>query len=581
LFSVVNAVILRPLPYKDSDRLVVIWKKPVRDANGTKMFDNYQEFENWQRNSKSFEQLAITTWATGGKILTGRGQARTVLALPASINFFQLLGISPALGRTFQNDDLVRGCSVIVRHRFWESVLGGDKNTIGRSLRLDNQDCTVTGVMPAGFTFYPDAASMWMLVTPVSDIVREPDQSAVGVFGRLKAGVSIASAQQEIQTLYRQAHQHEEEGQDLIPMVYPLQEEFAFLTGPNLRLSLLILFGAVNCVLLIACVNVANLMLGRSRQRQRELAVRSALGSGRGRLIRQLLTEALLLSVSGAVLGALLAFAAVHYFRLANPVEMPPGNPVTVNLEVLGFTAALAILTALAFGLAPAWTATKVDLNDVLKAAARGASQGRAGHAFGKALVVAEVTLSVVLLVGGSLLIQTVIRFTAVPLGFSTDHLLTMPVTLPKWHYSQPGQRAKFYERVADNIRNISGVQRVALASSLPLNNGRWAANALTIQGQPEPSSQASVRDVGDASITPEYFEAMHIPLRMGRPFDSRDRDGAEPAAIVNEALVRKYFGHEDPIGKRILVGKPGKDVPWLTIVGVSANEKETTSSKR
>ncbi len=361
-----------------------------------------------------------------------------------------------------------------------------------------------------------------------------------------------------------------------IPVVYPLQEQFAFLTGPNLRRSLIILFAAVSFVLLIACVNVANLLLGRSLRRQKELAVRSALGSGRGRLIRQLLVESLLLSSSGALAGALLAAAAVHYFRIANPIELPPGNPVTINLQVLSFNAGLAILTALLFGLIPAWKASRVDLNDVMKAAGRGSSRGKAAGLFGNVLVATEMMLALVLLAAAGLLIQSVNRFSAVPLGFAADRVLTMEITLPKWSYSKPDQRARFYDEVLHRAAALPEVQDAALASALPLNGGRWGGNELTVQGRPEPDPAVAASDVAQLSITPDYFRAMNVPLLQGRAFDIRDQEGTEPVAIVNQALVKKYFPDEVAIGKHIRVGVPKSRGPWLTIVGVAANEKES-----
>ncbi len=307
IFSIVNAVLLHPLPYPNADRLVVIWEKLTRDPKGPPVFDSYRDFQIWKSQSRSFERLAPATWATGGRILTGSGPARDVLAMPAGIDFFSLLGAKPELGRTFQPDDLKRGCTVVLRHRFWMEAFGGEKNVIGRHIELDEKACTVVGVTPAGFTFYPDALSMWMLITPESAIARDPENSNVGVFGLLKPGVSIERAQKELQLLYVNEHRKDAPAMRRSPVVYPLAEQFAYLTGPNLRLSVMVLFAAVSFVLLIACVNIANLLLGRSVVRQKELAVRAALGSGRARLIRQLLTEGLLLSFAGALLGTLLA----------------------------------------------------------------------------------------------------------------------------------------------------------------------------------------------------------------------------------------------------------------------------------
>ncbi len=347
------------------------------------------------------------------------------------------------------------------------------------------------------------------------------------------------------------------------------------MTGPTLRLSVIVLFAAVSFVLLIACVNIANLLLGRSLVRQKEFAVRAALGSGRMRLIRQLLTEGLLLSTAGALAGILLALGAVHYFRVLNPIELPPGNPVTVNVYVLAFTAALAVATALLFGLVPAVKASRVDLIDALRANGRSASFSPAARAFGKVLVSAEVMLSLALLAGAGLLIESVNRLASVPLGFRTDHALTMFVNLPKWSYSESGQRARFYREVLDKAASLPGVKSAAFATSLPLNNGRFGGNLLTVQDRPEPRPTVAARDVGQVSITPDYFRVMGVPLERGRLFDERDTEKSEAVAIVDEALVRKYFPHENPIGRHIKVGDPKTARPWLTIVGIAADEKD------
>ncbi len=575
IFSIVNAVLLDPLPYPKADRLVVIWEKLTRDPKGPPIFDKYRDFEIWKNHSRSFEQLAPATWASGQQVLTGRGPAREVLAMPAGIDFFRLLGARPAVGRLFEPDDLNRGCTVVLKHQFWMTAFGGRKSVVGSHIELNQRACTIIGVTAPGFTFYPEALSMWRLITPDSDIARDPENANVGVFGLLKPGVTRERAQQEVETLYMNDHRKDPHGIWCRPVVYPLAEEFAYLTGPNLRLSVKVLFAAVSLVLLIACLNIANLLLGRSLVRQKELAVRAALGSGQARLVRQLLTEGLLLSSAGALGGILLAMCAVRYFRALNPIAMPPGNPVSVNVQVLGFTALLAVLTALLFGLVPALRASQVDLIDALKANGRGASFGLGARILGKVLVAVEVTLSLALLVGAGLLIQSVNRLASVPLGFRTEHVLTTSIELPQWSYTKPGKRAEFYREVLDRAAILPGVESAGFATSLPLNNGRWGGNALTVEGRPEPSGSTAARDIGQVSVAGDYFRVMSVPLERGRLFEVTDRDTSEPVAIVNEALVRKYFVRESPIGKHIKVGEPGTERPWLTIVGVVADEKD------
>jgi predicted permease len=572
MFSVVNAVLLHPLPFRNPDRLVVIWEKFVRDPNAPPVFDSYGDFENWKSGSQSFEQLAPATWRTDGQILTGSGPAREVLALPVGIDFFSMLGVAPQLGRTFQPDDLREGCTVVLKHSFWIEIFGGQRNVIGSHIELNQNACTIIGVMPPGFVFYPDAASMWTLITPASAIARDP-HSPVGVFGLLRPGVSIEHAQQEVQALYKSSPRNDIGGIHVKPAIYPLAEQFAYLTGPTLRLSVMVLFGAVGFVLLIGCLNIANLLLGKSVARQKELAVRAALGSGRARLARQLLTEALLLSVTGAALGILLAIGVVHYFRSLNPIDMPPGNPVTVNLPVLWFTGSLAVVTAVLFGLIPALKASCVDLMDALRVSAQAASGSLTARALRRGLVVAEVALSLALLVGAGLLIESVERLASVPLGFRTDRVITMPITLPQWAYSASNRRAGFYREALDRTALLPDVVSAAFASSVPPD--RFGGAPLAVDGRPAPNPAVATFDVAQASISPAYFRVMGVPLELGRGFDDTDGEKSPAVGIVNEALVRKYFPHENPVGKRIKFPAPGIDRPWLTIVGVAADEKE------
>lgn len=575
IFSIVNAVLLHPLPYPNADRLVVIWEKLTRNPQGPPVFDSYTDFEAWKARSHGFEQLAPATWATGGQILTGAGRARDVLAMPVGIDFFHLLGARPSIGRFFQADDLQRSCIVVLKHQFWMSAFGGQRDVVGRHISLSEKPCTVVGVAAPGFTFYPEAISMWMLITPASQIARDPANANVGTFGLLKPGVSIARAQQELTAIFTDEHRHDAKGAAQTPVIYPLAQQFAYLTGPNLRLSVIILFAAVVFVLLIACVNIANLLLSRALVRQKELAVRAALGSGRLRLIRQLLTEGLLLSFAGALGGILLALWAVHYFRVFNPIEMPPGNPVTVNLYVVAFTACLAMITALIFGLAPALKASKVDLIDVLKANGRTTSSGPAARMFGKLLVSAEIMLSLALLVGAGLLIESINRLASVPLGFRTARVSTLSIELPEWNYAKPQARANFFRNVVDQTRALPGLESAAFASSLPLNNGRWRQSVLTVQGKPEPDPATAAPDIAQSSVTPDYFRIMGVTLAQGRSFEDREQVGTEPVAVINEALAQKYFPHENPIGRHIKVGQPDNAKPWLTIVGVVSNEKD------
>lgn len=567
VFSIVNEVLLRPLPYKDPDRLVNIWDKMKLEQNLSKIFASYRDFDEFQKHSRSFEHIAVATWATGGRTLTGRGPAKSVLAIPVSSDFFAILGVPSALGRTFQPDDLTRGCSVVLAHWFWKDI-GGPGDIVGQGLTLDHQVCIVIGVMPAGFAFYPAQTGLWMLITP--GFTPPPDQLLAGIFGKLKPGVNMASAQAEVTVLHERLHQHDAKERNVVPVIYDMKDEFTWLAGRNLRLSLIVLFVAVGFVLAIACVNVANLLLGRSLVRQRELAIRAALGSGRKRLMRQLLTEGLILASLGAGLGVLLAEFSVRYFRSVNPIELPPGRVVSVDVSVLAFTAVLVVLTTLLFGFMPAWRASRVDLNDVLKASGRGASQGLLRNRVAKGLVIGEVTLSLILLAGAGLLVDSVLRLGDAATGVWPANVVNMNITLPKDRYTKAPRQTRFFDALLNNSSSLPGVKGVAIQSRSALG-----ITVLSTGGQPLPPGSARV-DVESFVISPDYFRIVGVPLRRGRLFDTGDRSDSDQVALINEALVREYFPGEDPLRKHIRLGREEDKSPWLTVVGVVGNEKHT-----
>ncbi|MGD1074005.1 MAG: ABC transporter permease [Bryobacteraceae bacterium] len=390
VFSVVNGALLQPLPYKDPARLVDILDASVKDPNLSRTFGTHGDFMQYSRYAHSFEKIAFATWATGGATLTGRGPARNILAIPVSEDFFSMLGVDAVRGRTFEPSDLSHGCSLVLSYGFWRETLGADPHIVGQSLNLDSRACAVLGVMPSGFEFYPRQTQVWLLLTP--DDPRPRDQLLAIAFTRLKPGVTAAQAQAELAPLHKEIHKGDWQS-DFTPVVNDLQDEFTFLAGRNLRATLRLLLVAVALVLLIACLNVANLLLGRSSIRTREFAVRAALGSGRARLIRQLLVEGLLLALMGGALGVLVAFALIRYFLVANPIDLPVGSNVSINMPVLVFTALLTIATALIFSLAPAWTGSRADVSGGLQAAGRGAIHV-ANRRLTQALIAAEISLS-------------------------------------------------------------------------------------------------------------------------------------------------------------------------------------------
>ena len=497
-----------------------------------------------------------------------------MFALPVTPDFFSLLGVPARVGRTFSESDAGRGCLVVLAENFWRNVFGGVKSIVGSSIRLDDQVCAVIGIMPPDFAFLPPEApvSMWLMMPrPV-----RPEQFAVGVFARLRPNVPVAAAQAEISLLHHQIHEHDRWGAQMEPVIYGLHEEFTWLTGRNLKLSLIVLFAAVSFVLLICCANVANLLLGRAVGRQREMAVRAALGSGRMRLLRQLLTENLVISITAAIIGTCLAAAATGWFRAARPVEMPPGAKLELNASVLAFAVLLSMTTALLFGLMPAWRATRIDLNEILKAVSRTSSRTVGQRRFGKALIVAEVMLTMLLLAGAALLIQTVNRFASTPLGFKPEGLWTTSIRLSQEGYREPERRIQFYERLRTALAEIPRIRGIAFSGTRPIGGG-GAQDIVEIEGHPPPRLE-NVYDTSQQTISRDYFSVMDIPLRKGRFFETGDNERSEPVAIINEALVRKYFPKEEPVGKHIRPFDGGKRGNlWMRVVGVVGDEKRTT----
>jgi predicted permease len=573
VFSIFDAVVLRPLPYRDASRLVAVWSSELHQP-GTKIFAPYRDFQEFKSRSHSFDSLAALTWARAGEILTWHGSAHQVLAIPASAEFFSLLGIRAEIGRTFEPQDLPHGCTVVLAYSFWQNDLGSPQDIIGSALVLSDKACRVVGVMSRRFEFYPRETSLWTLITPDSEYAKEPFDSAVGIFGRLRPGANIRSAETELVGLHRSVVQESPAGSwvaQTTPIVRDLREEFTWMAGRNLHVSILILIGAVVFLLVIACLNVANLFLVRCDQRQRELALRSALGSGRSRLIRYLLTESLLISFAGALVGVFLAVIAVRYFNSTSPVELPPGNQVRVNLDVLGFSVIVTLLAAVLCGCVPLRRVLHVDLNEVLKQAARTSLGGSARTARG--FVVGQAALSMIMLAAAGLLIKSIVKLDAVPLGLEPDQVLAAQIALPVPSYSTVEKRAIFYSKVLASVRALPGVENVALCSAMgPYNDG--PSSPLTIRGEAPIENLEAINRV---EISDDYFSVLSMRWLRGRKFDSHDRAGSQPVAIVNEQFVRKYLPEKDVLGTQIKLGNAGDDLPWLTVVGVVGSEERMT----
>ncbi len=571
VFSILDGVLLRPLPYREPQRLVVIWDRMTRGKNTAPIFASYQDFEQLQRYAKSFADISAATWASNQRIWTNGRPAKTLLVIPATASFFRTLGVHAGLGRTFSRADEQRGCTVVLSNSFWKESLGARPDVIGHGLILDDTACTAVGVMPPDFSFYPRQAAMWILAGP--NLKPKREGLIVGIFARLKPGVTMVQAQTEVSTLHHALHQADGSERYVEPVIYNLQDQFTFLAGRTLRTTIWLLAGAVGCVLLIACLNIANLLLGRSLVREREFAVRAALGSGHARLLRQLLTEAFLLALLGAILGIAIALGAIQYFHHANPIELPVGTEVRINLPVLLFSGLLTIGTALIFGLLPAIRASRVDLNNSLKASGRSATQQSSRQVLARLMVAAEVTLSVTLLTGASLLLISLWHMQDERLGFDPHNLLFTNTDLTKERYAKDQQKTLFYMELWRRLETLLPKGSFALGSRLPIYGG--INEMIEIEGRPNDPSRPQ-EGVEDEAISPDFLRVLKTPLLSGREFNENDNAGSHQVAIVNEALTREFFPNENPLGRRIRLLDGKSYGPWLTIVGVSANAKHS-----
>jgi putative ABC transport system permease protein len=558
IFSVVNSVLLRPLPYPAPEQLVQLWEARPRQ-NMPRVEIAPHEFLAWADQSQSFQRLAAIDVAEYN--LTGRGEPERVSGSLVSAAYFPLLGVTPARGRTFLEEEDRPGANnvVVLGHELWQSRFNSDPSIVGQTLSLDGVACTVVGVLPRGFRL-PNGAELARPIAFDADD-RKPGSHYLNVLGRLKEGVAVAQAEAEMATVAARVEQSlggTNVGHQVL--VVPLHEE---VVGGS-RTALLVLLGAVALVLLIACANVANLLLARAAARRREVAVRAALGASRWRIVRQLLAESLLLSALGGVLGLLLAVWGVELLVRLDPTGVQRAGEVTLDWRVLAFTLGLSVLTGLLFGLAPALQASKADFVESLKEGGR-SGQGLARSRLRSALVVAEVALTLVLLVGAGLLLKSFSRLLAVDPGLDPRGVLTLDVALPPAKYAEPQRVMAFYERLLQEAAALPGVQAAGAVSVLPLA-GDDTSNFVLIEGRaPLPPGQAL--RAGRRNVTTDYFRALGISLKQGRGLTASDASGAQPVLVINEAMARSFFPGEEPIGKRIRTG--GDKSPWVEIVGV------------
>ena len=569
IFSAINALLLNPLPLRDQDRVVAIWDKmPSRGVKHNEVtFANYLD---WQSQTQSYDQLALYRWWSAN--LTGIDPPERIQGFLVTANFIDATGVRPIMGRGFLPEENQPGkdAVAIIAHSLWQRRFGGDPNIINKTITLDSVTRTVIGVMPERFNF-PKGAEVYGPIAITPELMKSRGNHSYYVIGRLKPGASVAGAQAEMDNISaRLEQQYPETNQGWAANVIPIVAD----TVRTYDTALWSLMGAVGFVLLIACANVANLMLARATGRQKEIALRAALGASRWRLIRQLLTESVIVAIIGGALGVLIGFWGVDALHAANPAEAakyaPGWDRLGLNVPVLLFTAALSILSGIVFGLAPALQASKPNLNYSLKDGARQTSGG--SHWLRSSLVVFEVALSLVLLVGAGLLARSFLSVLKTDPGFDPANVLTMSIKLPAVKYKEEPQRVAFYQDLVQRVKAYPGVESAAAVNFLPLG-GANSSDSYLVEGEPEPAP--GQENEGRYRVaTPDYFHTMNISLSRGRGFTEQDKTGTQPVVIVNETLARKHWPGQDPIGKRIRFYGPLDQAPWMSVVGVVQDVK-------
>lgn len=584
IFSVINAVLLRSLPYQESERLVLYNERSPQMEGMSISWPNYTD---WRAQQRIFEEMGV--YNRGDYNLTGEGQPERIQAGQVTASLFRTLRVQAAQGRVFTDEEDKPGGPpvVVLSHGLWQRRFGGDPQVIGKTLSFNDRGYTVIGVMPQGFRF-PSRVEMWVPVGQLSDQPSWKQRgNHPGLYGvaRLKPGATVEQARAEMDTIAAGLEKlYPNSNQDNRLRIMPLLENYV----RDVRRGLWVLFGAVGFVLLIACANIANLLLAKSTARAKELAVRSALGAGRWRIVRQLLTESLLLAVIGGALGLLLAQWGVDFILKNSPDAIPRAQEIGLDTRVFIFTFAVSILTGLVFGLIPAWHASRVDVHETLKEGGRGNSGSR--QWLRASLVVTEVAAALVLLVGAGLLIRSFYRLNQVNPGFSYERLWSANITLPEKKYS-PEQRIEFWRSLTERLRSVPGVEAASFSSGLPLGNNGWQTS-FTVEGRPlPPPGQSPLMEA--CLVSPDYFRAMSIPLLAGRYFNDQDnlqhlagRDLSKlsenerfsaglNAIVIDEEFAKRYWPNENAVGKHLRLGGRGsKDAPLLTVVGIVGRVK-------
>src|ERR1700754_2479844 len=563
IFSVVNTVLLRPLPYKDPEQLVMVWEDNSRHGypRDTPAAAN---FVDWRDQNSVFSGMAA--FADTYFNLTGVGDPERLQGRIVSASLFPLLGVEPQLGRVFTSAEDQPGAQnvVLLSHRLWQRRFGGDPAIVGKTLSLSGQTYTVVGVMPARFQFPENVDELWIPIAFTAQEAANRNRHYLEVVARLKPGVTLAQAQSEMTTIgARLQQQYPQSNTDLSVAVTSLHEHVV----GDIKPALLILLGAVGLVLLIACANVANLLLARAAIRQKEIALRVALGARRWRLLRQFLTESVLLATLGGILGLAIAYAGLLLLGSFIPENIAQAREISLDLKVLGFTLLVSLLTGFIFGLAPAIQSLRMNQSETLKEGGRDSVTGRSGKRLRGLLVTAEVAVSLVLLIGAGLLINSFLRLRNIDPGFKVDHLLTMKIELPEPKYETLERRAAFYTDLVQRVQSLPGARSAAVTTNLPLYR-QGNSISIRVEGRPDPPPGQELIVV-TRIISPGYFDTMSIPLLAGRQFTDQDTETTPNVVVISETMAKRFWAGEEAIGKRLAIGRVRSDADWIQGVGI------------
>lgn len=562
IFSVVNGVLLRPLPFRDPSRLVLIAEKSSFPVIST----SYGNYLDWRDQSHCFESMEATR--SGSATLTGAGEPERLNVRMATAGLFSMLGINAQIGRTFLSEEDRAGGTpvVLLSYGLWQRRFGGSPDIIGKTVNLDLQPYTVVGILPNDFQIL-QPADVFLPFMPWAKTLPDDRNWHPGIIplARLKQGVSKEQARGEMVGITKRLEQqYPEDNTGTSADVVGLHDQIV----QNARPALLLLLGAVSFVLLIACANVTNLLLARAASRGREVAIRTAMGAGRGRVVRQLLTESVLLSLAGGLLGVIIAWAAIALLPKIAAGSVPQGVSIGLDPWVLAFTAVVSLFTGLLFGIVPALRTAKLDLREALNEGSRGSTVGPGQHVLRGALVAMEIALAMMLLVGSGLLLRSFSRLQEVPPGFQPDHLLVADIPLSPTAYAKPQDRYQFFDRLVERAKSLPGVRSAAAASFLPVSGGGSIIH-FNITGRP-PKSPHEFVAAGYRTITPNYLETLGVPLLHGRLFGRADNETSPAVVLINATMVHTFFANENPLGKRMQLGAlPDQQVPTMEIVGV------------